>query len=171
MSNIPNGNARQLPAWEQRPLEVAYLLNPAFCAEIIRRCVRSYEKTGSSRFSYPLTFLILPILLHEETRSRMPKTSKKQLHTWLHDNQDIRIGFAERTNRLVPITRESLLFLLQVGAVEMDATAHLTVSQDVDKDEKSIEVKDHYRKAKLLGQWFARSGTEATIFSMLGVKP
>lgn len=55
--------------WEQRPLEIAYLLNPAFCGEIVRQCIPSYTSEARVGSTYTLTFLVLPIVLHSETRS------------------------------------------------------------------------------------------------------
>src|SRR5437867_10652346 len=104
-----------LSTWQHRPPEVAYLLNPAFCGAIIRHCILRYRKESVSKgaFPYPLTFLILPIVLHQRTRTSIPKMTRGQFHVWLQSNSYIRIGLADRARALVPVTKESISFLLQ----------------------------------------------------------
>lgn len=157
--------------WEERPSEVAYLLNPAFCGEVIRRCIRKYQET-SGAMPYPLVFLVLPIVLHKKTRERV--VPRKQMHTWVQENQDVRLGFGDRARQLLRITSEALTFLIQTGAVTIDEHASLTVVKGRRRkvpEQRSGEIEDCYSKAELVGRWFSRSGTVATIFTMWGVKP
>src|SRR5258708_7959918 len=100
--------------WEKRPVEIASLLNPAFCAEILRLCVREYENIAYRPLPYPLIFLILPIILHSNTRKSIPFPNRTQLYVWLQSHQEAKVGFAERMRQLVPVTREALMFLLQL---------------------------------------------------------
>jgi ABC-three component (ABC-3C) system Middle Component 3 len=160
--------------WEDRPVEIAHLLNPAFCSEVLRRAIRLYNKNAARWFPYPLTFLVLPILLHHRTREAIAPNTREQLHVWLQAHQDVRIGFAERARQLVPHTIETLSFLLQVNAITVDATAGLTVvrrrQRHVDGQGEG-EIADCYRKAEIVGRWFARAGSPANIYTMWGVKP
>lgn len=160
--------------WDDRPVEVANLLNPAFCGEVLRRCIRAYQSQASQRFPYPLLFLVLPILLHGNTRNQISRPQRQSLHAWLHEHPDTKVGFAERARSLVPVTREALAFLLHSGAVEVDdqgsvgSTYYERRSRTVQVDG---DVADCYAKAEVVGRWFARAGTTATIFAMWGVRP
>lgn len=161
--------------WEKRPVEVASLLNPAFCGEILRICVKEYENTASRPFPYPLIFLVLPIILHSSTRKSLPSSSRTQLYVWLQSHQEARVGFAERISQLIPVTREALIFLLQLELFLIDEeNAGLSVATykpiNVNGQNEG-EVAECYSKAKIIGKWFARSGTTATIYSVWGVKP
>ena len=50
--------------WEDRSKIVANLLNPAFCGEILRRAIVSYnENEENMLFPFSLLYLILPIIL------------------------------------------------------------------------------------------------------------
>src|SRR6266699_1933084 len=69
--------------WEERPVEIANLFNPAFCGEILRRCISSYQQTNSLPLPYPLLFLVLPIILHRDTRERISPRQRLTLHAWL----------------------------------------------------------------------------------------
>lgn len=160
--------------WEQRPTEVANLLNPAFCAEVLRRCIRKFSEASGKSFPYPLVFLVLPIVLHGKTRQRIPENARAQLHVWLQSNQDIRIGFAERAREMIPFVQEAMAFLLKAGALTVDPEAGLRSSGyrgpslGVGAED---EVTDCYRKAEILGRLFARAGTPTTIYTMWGVRP
>lgn len=161
--------------WTSRPVEVAHLFNPAFCGEVLRRASAAYFDTSGRGLPYPLTFLVLPIVLHRHSRESIPLRVKEPMHAWLKNHQDVRVGFAERARQLVPITKEAVTFLLQVGAVTVGEDAGIQpVSGLVRKfslGSASDEVEDCFNKAVLVGRWFARAGTPTTIFTMWGVKP
>ncbi len=160
--------------WEERPLEIAHLFNPAFCGEVLRRSISSYQQTNSSPFPYSLTFLVLPIVLHRETRERISPRQRLTLHAWLEKYPDLKIGFAERASEMIPLTKEAIIFLLQVAAVRLDEQAGLTSQfykpvSLIGQDES--EIAECYRKAEIVGRLFARVGTVTTVYAMWGVRP
>lgn len=159
--------------WDSRPVEVAHLLNPAFCGEVLRRASAKYFETAAREFPYPLAFLVLPIVLHRHTRESIPLRVKEPMHAWLKNHQDVRVGFAERARQLVPVTREAFTFLLQVGAVTVghDAGVKPVRARRRAPAGPGGEVADCFGKAEVVGRWFARAGTPTTIFTMWGVKP
>lgn len=158
--------------WDKRPIEIASLLNPAFCGEVIRQSIESYQKTESQPFPFPLVYLILPIVLHKKTRETI--ASQRQLHVWLQANENVKIGFADRTRELVPITKEAMIFLLQVGAIEVDEQAGLRVVSDqrrIPPSRPEGEISECYRTAVVIGRWFARAANVPTIYALWGVRP
>lgn len=161
--------------WENRPVEIAYLLNPSFCGEIVRRCIKKYETINSMGFPYPLLFFILPIVLHRLTRESISPRQRSQLHVWLQNNQYVRVGFAERAKHLVSITKESVAFLLQLNSIIVDDKANIKVNNynptDQAKSIEAAEVLDCYKKAEIVGRWFAKAGTPTNIYIMWGVRP
>lgn len=161
--------------WENRPIEVAHLLNPAFCGEVLRRAIGQYNETVAPRlFSYPLAFLVLPIVLHRRTRETISPTTREQLHVWLQAHQDVRVGFAERAKRMVPVTNETIAFLLQVGAITVDDMAGIALVRQRRRrsfEQTDDEIVDCYKKAGIIGRWFARAGSVANVYTMWGVKP
>lgn len=160
-----------MKAWEERPNEIATLLNPAFCGEILRRCLKEYEVTSVASMPYPLVFLTLPIVLHPRTRSNISSRQRQPLHTWLQSHQDLKVGFAERARQLVPVTNEALTFLLQVGAVTIEVSSGgLSIGNYRAKGaDGDGEVADCFAKAKIVGRWFAHAGTPTTVYAMWGV--
>lgn len=160
--------------WDQRPLEIAYLLNPAFCGEILRQCIRSYASEARAGLPYTLAFLVLPIVLHSDSRSAISPRQRQPLHGWLQEHQELRIGFADRTQQLVSITKEAIIFLLQVEAATINERAELNVTSNKRRtisEQNQGEIADCYRKAEIIGRWFARAGSPATIYAMWGVRP
>lgn len=158
--------------WERRPIEVANLLNPAFCGELLRRCFYTYEQYTSGYFPYPLAFLVLPIVLHKKTRELISTRTKDHLDAWLHKHQEVRIGFAERARQLIPITNEALMFLLNSDSLEVSIDAKLVVKNYLPKQIKETDEVSHcFKKSEIVGKWFARSGNPTTIYTMWGVRP
>jgi hypothetical protein len=160
--------------WENRPIEVANLLNPAFCGEIIRRAVKAYESIKPLGFPYPLVFLLLPVVLHRNTRETILPRQRSQFHVWIQNNQHVKIGFAERAKQLVPVTKEAITFLLQLKAVSIDDEANIKASNYHSKNRlssASSEILDCYKKAEIVGRWFAKTGTTTNVYIMWGVKP
>lgn len=163
-----------MKSWYERPEEIANLLNPAFCGEVIRRSVAKYYQNTSVPFQFPLLYLVLPIVLHRATRGIFPSSSRKQMHVWLQENQNIRIGFAKRARELVPITKESVAFLMQLDALllDNDGTVRIPKYRKVKLEGHSDgEIADIMSKAEMIGKWFSNSGTVSTIYTMWGVKP
>ncbi len=159
--------------WEHRPIEEANLFNPAFCGELLRRAIANYNATSQSEFPYPLSFLVLPIILHRQTREAI-SPNNRQLHVWLQNNQSVRVGFAERTRSLVPITNEALVFLLQVNSAVVSEMANirlLSPPRTINNSYGDEEVRDCFKKAGIVGRWFARAGSAGNIYTMWGVKP
>lgn len=160
--------------WEKRPVEIANLLNPAFCGEVLRRCIAKYQAESARPFPHALLFLVLPIVLHRKTRESMPINTRKQMHAWIMENQEIKIGFAERAKNLIQITREAVAFLLQIGSLRINKQGFLIIPTYRPRNisgQNAGEIHDCYKKAEMVGQWFARTGSPATIYIVWGVKP
>ena len=162
-----------MKSWNDRSREVANLLNPAFCGRIIYNVVKVYYEEAKRPMQFPLIYIILPIVLHKKTRSRL--SSKTQMHVWIKRNPDLLVGFAERTRSLVDITNETLEFLLQAKLIEMNEDADLSISRITKSLSKTKytndEVMECIRKSTGLAKWFAKSGTVESIYTNWGIKP
>src|SRR5205085_2738328 len=117
----------------------------------------------------PLAFLILPVILHEATRARVPTAVTTKLHVWLQEHPEVRVNFAERTMELAPFTREALLFLVARGHLQVAEDGAITVTGKLGRGkagllEHSDEMKESLSKAKFVGRWFASAGEPATVF-------
>lgn len=158
--------------WKDRPKEVANNFNPAFCGEIIYYALEEYYKEKKAGFPFLLLFLVLPIVLHKETRRKIT-SSRGYMSVWLHQNQEVKVDFARRANQLLDITIEAYLFLVayKVIKVENEKIYIYTKLQKRKNELLHEETKDCIEKAKVIGRWFARNKDTATIYVMWGVRP
>lgn len=161
--------------WGDRPTDIANLINPAFSGMMIRQAVDGYKKLSNHGMPFELTFLVLPIVLHEATRSRLP-TIATTFQTWLPDNKDLLPGFAQRAHDLVPFTREAIAFSMLHNVLRIEPTGNvesgsLKLRGVTAFQQKSEEVRDVYKKSQFIGRWLSQAGNSTTVFAMLGVKP
>lgn len=158
-------------AWERRPKEEAYLLNPPFCGALLSVAVAEYGP-----MPFPLAFLILPVVLHKRTRELLPRDTRTSFVTWLQEHADARVQFAGRMRALRDHTRQALLHSCAHNwlAVEehglLQAAAETTLFSRGDRM-LSDEAKQCLRRARFLGQWFARAGDSSTVMALWGVRP
>jgi hypothetical protein len=160
--------------WSDRNTIVANLFNPAFCGEIIRSTIKEYNKNSEKKFSFPFTFLILPILLHKETRSRLPRTIRTYLFVWVEENDDLFLDFASRTRSMVKYTKEALSFLLAYEKVEFTKDGEIIASSEkikVYKQEEYQEYNEILKKAEMLGKWLATTSDVKSIYSFFRITP
>jgi len=161
-----------LPNWQNRPEVTANLLNPAFCGKIIADCISAYKKETGSNFPFALAIFILPLILNGRIRDRLPKTKSKTLHSWLIENEDLKIGLKEQIIALLPFTRETIMFAITHNTFSIDENGNLEIKGKQKKFEpNNDEIKICLSKANTLGKVFSKSGTVFTIYSMFGVKP
>jgi hypothetical protein len=162
--------------WTNRSPEERALLNPSFFSLLFWHAATGHMEGGGTGLPFGTGFLVLPVVLHRETRESLPKMVTTSLPVWLDDNPLVRARLAERARTLVPYTREALLF----GGTR----GFLTVSEDrvlaeqgwkrkisADLRRSSDEVRSCAKRADFLGRWFARAGSPATVMALMGVRP
>lgn len=162
-----------MKSWNERTREVAYLLNPAFCGRLLYAAIKEYERKTQHAFPFPLVYLVLPLILHKQTRTRI--SSRTQLLQWIQANQHLLIGFARRTKELVVITNEALELLLQSGLIQITKSGELCNA----KTQRSLsktrfvdsEISECITKSEHVARWFASTGKIETIYIGLGVRP
>lgn len=159
--------------WSHRSKEIAYLLNPAFCGRIIYTTIKQYNSDTKKSMPFPLVYLILPLVLHKNTREKI--SSRTKLLVWVQQNPELLINYAQRAKELVMITNEALEFLLQTGVILLNEEAELEISPETKGLSKNkfvdSEIKECLTKSEHVGRWFANTGKVETIFIGLGVRP
>ena len=162
-------------SWNERPSEEAALFNPAFCGELIYRCVSEYEGIRGAAMPLALAFVLLPLTLHPPTRGLLPGRANATLVTWAAERGPHLAELPDRILGLRPIAREALLFMIQtrglaitaVGLQRGDAPLRLSAKRPTATPE-SEEIR---RAAGLLGRWFANQAGAASVLQALGVRP
>ena len=161
-------------AWDERPVEIANLLNPAFCALLLRGTVLEYAKAiPTGGMDLPLAFMVLPIVLHKATREALPKTTISKFHIWFQEHQELRIGFLSRVQQQAPFTRESLQFAMQRGTLALNDHGLLIAPKykfkKVDQTLVSAEMQYCRDRASFLGKWLGAAGSASQVLSAWGL--
>jgi len=160
--------------WSERNTIVANLFNPAFCGEILRAVAREYNKHTNTKFPFAFTFLVLPILLHKETRERMPKTVRTYFFVWVEENDDLFFDFAKRTKSMVKFTKEAISFLLLYKKIELTQLGEINTSQEKVKQISNDDYQEYneiLKKAEMLGKWLSHTSDVKSIYSFFRITP
>ncbi len=162
-----------MKAWDQRPEEVANLLNPVFCALLIRFFVDGYAKEGGKEVDPSLCFLALPLALHRDTRQALPGRTSTTLHSWVEQHQELRVGFSRRCRGLVPITKEAITYGSSASLIRVNESGSLCVGEAKlpGKRGKTEEIVACEKASFFVGRWFSLAGTPERIYSLCGVRP
>ncbi|WP_404478990.1 three component ABC system middle component [Novosphingobium sp. BL-52-GroH] len=161
--------------WDERPREEAALFNPAFCGEIIALSVSSHHKAARRPLSFPLAFTILPLALHPASRAGLPVQASTTFRTWAVNNDALLTPLADRIAHLRGVTREALLFMIQLRALDITqegltpGETPIVLTRKLETE--TIETSDIKRSARLLGRWFAAQSSPLLILQALGLKP
>lgn len=159
--------------WEQRPIEIRNLFNPAFCGLILHRAFAGYEEEDAEGMPFSLSLLVLPLCLHRDTRDVMASSSRSYLLKVVERNPQTLVGFAERASSMLPFSLEALGLLVQFDCVTVGDKGRLRtgggrVRRAVSGTEETIACQ---RVARFVGREFARVSDRVTIFTTLGVRP
>jgi Family of unknown function (DUF6521) len=162
--------------WMSRPAEERALLNPSFCSCLLWQASAGYEDAANAPLPFDVAFLVLPMVLHRDTRESLPKLVKTSLAVWLGDNPLSRSRVADRARTLSPFTKDAMmfggvhgLFDLKGGAITPNGDWEKRIAADL-KD-STDEVRTCSKRAEFVGRWFARAGSPRTVLAILGVRP
>ena len=160
--------------WEERPFEIAYNLNPAYCTVLLHASIYGYQKKKKEGMPYPIIFLILPLIIYKPIRDRLPyKNTNQEISLWLKENLEILVDFDIKVRELVPYTKETLMFAMQENVINISKETgnliNIKKSLKIDWNEHSTPI-DCKRKAKVLGKWFSTLSVE-TIYANFRIRP
>jgi hypothetical protein len=165
-----------MTSWPQRSREERALLNPSFCANLLWYGASGYAGVDGSALSFEEAFLVLPFVLHRETREALPRGTNTSLAVWLDDNPLVRGRIATRAQLLVPFTKEGMLFAgahgfihIKEGRVRANEAWKQVVNSLVRGS--SDEVRECVKRAEFVGKWFAMAGSASTVLALMGVRP
>jgi len=161
------------PALRRVPADAAALFNPAYCAAILHKLTSGYQFGGASGIPYALPFLALPVVLHEASAERLPASARARFHTWLVDNPEILIGFADRARSLAPFVRDAISFGLKAQVIQLVESDRLVASKStqVAKWEKRPYNVATAKRAVILGKLLSQIDEAPTVFALFGVRP
>jgi hypothetical protein len=154
--------------WTERPKIEATLLNPALFASLLSVAARGYESRSEIQLTWPLAFLVPPLVLHGPTRDALPNRISTHLPTWVAREPVIRAGFPGRAQRLAPLTREGLRLGIRTGVLQLEG-GHLRGTIAVPEDEGDLH--EVLKSAHFVGRWLTKLHQQSSAFALLGVRP
>jgi len=162
--------------WSQRSREERALLNPGFCANLLWHAARGHASVHAQALSFEEAFLVLPLVLHRETREALPRNKRTSLAVWLYGNPLTRELIAGRARLLVPFTKAGMILGGVQGLIRLDQGrlhAEEAWKRSVSRSLKSSsdEVRSCAKRAEFVGMWFAQAGSATTVFALIGVRP
>lgn len=162
--------------WTSRTPEERALLNPSFLSLLFWHAANGHMAESGSRLSFATSFLILPLVLHRETRESLPRSVITSVPVWLEESPFVRARIAERARMLAQYTKEALMFggmrgflTISPDAVSAEVTWESAVKAELKRS--SDEVRSCAKRALFLGRWFSRAGSPMTLMALMGVRP
>jgi hypothetical protein len=162
--------------WEMRPREEANLLNPVFLAVLASQAAIGHRDVTGSGLPWALVYLVLPAVLHQETREALPRAISSDMAGWTRSQPLLLGGLAERARALRPLVKEALLFGLAHGLLQRDGA--LLEPGRLRRRGSTLpwrEPTEDFRacatRAAFFGRWCAVSGTPPTIYALWGLRP
>lgn len=162
--------------WTDRSIEERSLLNPGFCSMLLWHAAQGYASERSVPMAIEISFLVLPFVLHKETRESLPTNIRTSLPTWLAEHPIVRTRLGERAVTLRAFTKESLIFggshgLLALAQDGVRGNADMRKRVNAALKATSDEVRDCAKRAEFLGRWLDKAGGPETVMTLLGVRP
>ena len=162
-----------MPDARRRSPEASALFNPAFTSLLIHSAIVSHDRESAAGMAWPVSFLVLPLVMHESTRLAFPRTVRKTFVAWIHENPDVRSAFAPRAQALTGVTRQALRNLLRQSLIEVSGARFRASGRRVRSATQPVhgqEVVQCVRAATLVGRWMA-TVEPVTAMGLLGVRP
>ncbi|SDG45248.1 hypothetical protein SAMN05216338_1001354 [Bradyrhizobium sp. Rc2d] len=159
--------------WDERPVEIRNLFNPAFCGLVLMRALCGYEEEDERGMPFSLVLLVLPLCLHKHSREILHAGNRSYLLKLVATHPELLVGFAHRATNLLPYTFEALGFLMQMGLFTVDAQGRLKampagIRKSVTGTTETVSCQ---RVARFVGKEFARVGDRSTLYMTMGVRP
>ena len=157
---------------EHKSIETKNLLNPAFCGLVYASLVDGYNSKSKKSIPFYLPYILLPIVLHKESRFKIPSTSISKFHIWLQQSEEIKIGLKNRSKNLKPFVSNAALFLHGQGLISSDDNFRIDIQNHKKLNKiinSSISIKEYTKKAKTLGAICGKTNSNTTLLALLGV--
>jgi hypothetical protein len=151
-------------------------LNPPFCCVTITSACAGYRETSNQPLPFALAFMVLPIVLHQQTRKSLPRTIRTSLPGWIQKHAEARIGFPERLIPLRAYTREALQYGLTFEWIAMGDSGDIRCATTNAVVNRAIRLLDGdaqecVSRARFLGKWFGSGISTATTMALWGIRP
>lgn len=155
--------------------EVKRLLNPGFISLVIAFAAEGFEDESSVGLPFLTALIIPPLLLHRQTREKLPKVVTSKLPEWTKNNPQPASQIPNHVQEFIPFTKRAIIFGANIGTISFDSQGtvlskrKLTVAKTSTLAKTSVEIPEIVKKAYFVGRWLSHAGTTSTIYSILGM--
>lgn len=159
--------------WDQRPIEIRNLFNPAFCGLVLFRAMQGYEEVDGHGIPFSLSLLVLPLCLHKDSREVIADSPRSYLLKTMEKNPQVQVGFADRVTAMLPYAFEGFGLLMERGCSSVANDGRIqTIPNKVRKSVTGTdETKSCQRVARIVGKEFARIADRVTVYTAFGIRP
>jgi Family of unknown function (DUF6521) len=150
------------------------MLNPALIAVVLAAAAREYVGRRDESLPTAYAFLIVPLVLHRDTREQLPRSVTSHWANWASDNPVLIAGFPARAIALREHVREGLRFALRHGVLSIDDVGGLAPAHGktiVPTTTAAGDIRELVSAAQRVGRWLTKLDLPATAFALLGVRP
>lgn len=161
---------------KMQSIDIYAATNPAFGALALHAFCSAFKINGShTKPSYPILFLVLPILFSRKGIATFDGTNVTTgFFEWLDRHPQLKLGLAENIRSGIPYTKAALRFAIRHHLLRTDGYEYSPVPNAPWKQYKWLasDERGHFLNcSKRLGSWVAKVPNETTIFHALGVHP
>lgn len=154
--------------WIRSP-EALALFNPVLTSELILTACYWREQEDSGGIDWPALFLVLPIALHPETRSAMPRDARTTLAKWAVRNGPLVAELETRTEVMIDATRRGIRHGMRLGRLRLvGPTMTAQARPRPITSSWPEELAASSRAAKMYGRWLAGVETHEAL-ELLGI--
>ncbi|MGE5360768.1 MAG: three component ABC system middle component [Bacteroidales bacterium] len=159
--------------WNQRPVEIRNLFNPAFCGLVLFRALHGYEEENAQGMPFSLSLLVLPLCLHKDSREVIAGSPRSHLLKTTEKSQQVMVGFADRVTQMLPYAFEGFGLLMEMGCIAVADDGRIqTVPGKVRRTVSgTAETASCQKVARIVGREFARIADRATVYTTFGIRP
>lgn len=158
--------------WRERPIEERAALNPALIATLVAQASAGHMQETEQGMPFWLSYLVVPAVLHAETRSALPSSVRTSLASWTADNPLARASVQRLVGPFAPYVQEGVLLGLRSGALRLDGTSLAVQHPNAVVPRQDLpELHELLKTARLSGRLFGRVGSQSTVFALWGVRP
>jgi len=145
--------------------------NPGYCAATIAHFAKAYSESSVQHPILALAYLALPLALSEDLSSTFDGCNARTgLIVWLDRNPRITINLASRVNPSLTICTEAIRYGCLIGILTLDQLGRLTSTSAALPTETPTNTSSRtFKRSRLLGTWFAGTGSARSVFESLGV--
>ena len=156
--------------WRDRSQIEAAFLNPAVSAAIQAATAGSYKRAKEGQaMVWPLSFLVVPLVLHRPTRTALPGSTRTHLSRWVSDNPVLVAGLHKRAKELTPTVFEGMRFGIRYQMLSLENGRVLNAWSL--PSQASGELSELLRCSAFIGRWIAKCESPSTVFALLGMRP